>query len=341
VRLFDGHNDTLLRCVDEENSVDAMRSREDGHLDIERAREAGLVGGFFAAFAPSPEMPDPVGEPDGYRFPVAPTPDLADARESVYRMLELLHRADREIDDFRVVTTPGDLDACFDGNAVGAVPHIEGAEAVAPDLSNLDFLYAAGVRSLGVVWSRPNEFGRGVPFAYPSDNDTGPGLTDAGRRLVRACEERGILVDGAHMNAATLRDALAELSGPMAVTHTGAHAVSPHSRNLTDDQLRAVAESGGVIGVTFGATSYADEPDPQAGATAADIAEHVAHIADVVGVEHVALGSDFDGAGLVDDISDVRDVSVLLDELRERGFGEREVEKIAGGNWRRLLARVL
>lgn len=341
MRVFDGHNDTLLRCVEAADPVAAMRSRDDGHLDVERAREAGLAGGFFAAFAPSPEMLDPVVEPDSYRFPVAPTPDRADARDAVYGMLALLHRAARELDGFRVVTTPDGLDACFDGDAVGAVAHVEGAEAVAPDLSNLDFLHAAGVRSLGVVWSRPNEFGHGVPFEYPSDNDTGPGLTDAGRRLVRACEERDILVDGAHMNAATLSDTLDELSCPMAVTHTGAHAVSPHSRNLTDDQLRAVADSDGVIGVTFGATSYADEPDPRASASTADVAEHVEHIADVVGVDHVALGSDFDGAGLVDDVEDVRDVSVLLDEIRERGFDEADVEKIGGGNWRRLLHRVL
>lgn len=341
MKVFDGHNDTLLRCVDAEDPVSAMRSREDGHLDLERAHEAGLAGGFFAAFPRSPEMPDPVVESDSYRFPVAPTPDFDDARDAVYRMLELLHRTAREVEDFRVVTTTDDFDACFDGDDVGAIAHVEGAECVSPDLANLDFLYAAGVRSLGVVWSRPNDFGEGVPFAYPSDNDTGGGLTDAGRRLVRACEDRGILVDGAHMNAATLRDTLGELDGPMAVTHTGAHAVSPHSRNLTDGQLRAVADSGGVIGVTFGATSYADEPDPRANATAADIAEHVAHIADVVGVDAVALGSDFDGAGLVDDIADVRDVPVLLNELRERGFDESEVGTIAGGNWRRLLARVL
>ncbi|GAA0646189.1 dipeptidase [Salarchaeum japonicum] len=334
---IDGHTDVLLQCVDADDPVAALRARESGHLDLERARHAGLDAAFFAAFPPSPEMPDPVVDDDSYRYPFAPTPDFETARDSVHRMLSLLHRAAHELDGLHLVTAPGDLDR----NGLGAIPHLEGAEAVRPDRSNLDFLYAAGLRSLGPVWSRPNEFGHGVPFQYPSTTDTGDGLTDAGRRLVRACDDRGILVDGAHMNAATLADTLAELDAPMAVTHTAAHAVSPHSRNLTDDQLRAVADEGGVIGLTFGASSYADQPDPDAGASVHDIAAHAAHIADAVGVEHVALGSDFDGARLVDELDDVTDLPVLADALRDAGFSETDLEKILGGNWERLLRRVL
>ncbi|MEE6209047.1 membrane dipeptidase [Salarchaeum sp. III] len=338
---IDGHTDVLLQCVDAADPVAALRARTGGHLDLERARESGLSAAFFAAFPPSPEMPDPVVEAESYRYPFAPTPDFETARDSVYRMLSLLHRAARELDGLRIVTTSDDLDACRDGAALGAIPHLEGAEAVAPDLSNLDFLYSLGVRSLGPVWSRPNDFGHGVPFQYPSDTDTGDGLTDAGRRLVRACDDRGILVDGAHMNAATLRDTLVELDSAMAVTHTAAHAVTPHSRNLTDDQLRAVADEGGVIGLTFGASSYADRPDPDASASVHDIAAHAAHVADTVGVDHVALGSDFDGASLVDELDDVTDLPVLFDALRDAGFDEDDLEKICRENWRRLLGGVL
>lgn len=341
MRTLDGHNDALLRCRDADDPVGALRAREDGHLDLERARTAEFAAGFFAAFAPSPEMPDPEDEgDDGYRFPTPSTPGFADARDDVYGMFELLHRAASDLDDLRVVTTLADLDACLDGDAVGAIPHVEGAEAVAVDLGNLDFLYAAGLRSLGLVWSRANDFGHGVPFQYPGDPDTGPGLTAAGRRLVRACEAKGVLVDGAHMNAATLADTLDELDGPMAVTHTGAHAVSPHSRNLTDDQLRAIADSGGVVGLTLGSMSYADEADPDADATAADLAEHASHVADTVGVDHLALGSDFDGARLLDDVAEVTDLPRVYDALRDRGFDESAVEKVAWRNWRRLLGDV-
>ncbi|MGB9987472.1 dipeptidase [Salarchaeum japonicum] len=338
---IDGHTDVLLQCVDADDPVAALRARDGGHLDIERARAAGVDAAFFAVFPPSPEMPDPVVDGDSYRYPFAPTPGFESARDSVHRMFALLHRADRALDGLRVVTTPEDLDACADSAVVGAIPHLEGAEAVSPDLANLDFLYAAGLRSLGPVWSRPNDFGHGVPFQYPSDTDTGDGLTDAGRRLVRACDDRDILVDGAHMNAATLADTLTELASPMAVTHTAAHAVSPHSRNLTDDQLHAVADAGGVVGLTFGASSYADRPDPHASASVHDIAAHAAHIADTVGVEHVALGSDFDGASLVDELDDVTDLPLLVDALRDEGFDEADLSKILGENWARLLRRVL
>jgi membrane dipeptidase len=119
----------------------------------------------------------------------------------------------------------------------------------------LDLLYAAGLRSLGIVWSRPNAFGHGVPFKFPSSPDTGPGLTEAGRELVRACNERRILIDLSHLNEKGFWDVAGLSTAPLVATHSNAHSVCPHARNLTDRQLDAIRESGGMVGLNF-ATAF-------------------------------------------------------------------------------------
>jgi microsomal dipeptidase-like Zn-dependent dipeptidase len=129
------------------------------------------------------------------------------------------------------------------------------AEAIDPNFELLDVLYAAGLRSLGPVWSRSNAFGHGVPFLCPSSPDTGPGLTDVGKELTRACNRLRILIDLSHLNERGFWDVAAISKAPLVATHSNAHALSPHSRNLTDKQLTAIGETGGMVGVNF-ATSY-------------------------------------------------------------------------------------
>src|SRR4029077_5900166 len=120
-----------------------------------------------------------------------------------------------------------------------------------PGLESLEMWHAAGLRSLGPVWSRPNAFAHGVPFVFPCCPDTGPGLTSAGAELVRRCSELGIAVDLSHINEAGFWDVARLDVGPLTVSHAGVHAISPGSRNLTDAQIDAVAASGGIIGVVF------------------------------------------------------------------------------------------
>jgi membrane dipeptidase len=325
MQTFDGHNDVLLRLGER----DFLARSETGHLDLPRAREAGFAGGLFAAFAASPDFaPEADEEPDGsYEYPLPSALDLAYARERTLHLLARLHRLERRSEGaIRVCRSAADVTACLEDDTLAAVAHLEGAEAVGPDLDYLDLLYAAGVRSIGPVWSRPNAFGHGVPFAYPSSPDTGPGLTPEGRALVRACDDRGIMVDCAHLNEAGFWDVSEVSDAPLVSTHTGAHAVCESSRNLTDDQLRAVASSNGGVGT-----------DVPVGV----IADHVEYVADLVGVEHVALGSDFDGTSIPESVGDVTGLDGLYGELRERGFWESELEKVASRNWLRVLRETI
>jgi membrane dipeptidase len=215
--------------------------------------------------------------------------------------------------------------------------HLEGAEPIDPDLEALEFWHAAGLRSLGPVWSRPNAFAHGVPFAYPSSPDTGPGLTPAGTRLVRRCAELGIAVDLSHLNEQGFWDVAKLDLAPLIASHSGAHAICPASRNLTDAQLDAIGASGGLVGVVYAVHFIRPDGAEDTDTPLEAIAAHVRHVADRIGVEHVALGSDFDGADIPDALGDVAGLPRLLDAIRATGFSDAEMEQIAWANWRRVL----
>jgi len=240
----------------------------------------------------------------------------------------------------RVARDVSDLDAAFrdDGPPV-AVLHLEGAEPIDPGLEALELWYAAGLRSVGPVWSRPNAFGHGVPFVSPSSPDTGPGLTAAGLGLVRRCAELGILVDVSHLNEAGFWDLAGLELGPIVASHSGVHALCASSRNLTDRQLDAVGASGGLVGIVFACSFLRPDFSDDADTPLSLIAEHARYVADRIGVEHVALGSDYDGTTIPAPLGDAAGTPRLLDALRaDGGFDERELSLIAWENWRRVLA---
>jgi membrane dipeptidase len=220
---------------------------------------------------------------------------------------------------------------------MAAVLHLEGAEPILPDLSNLEMFYDLGVRSLGLVWSRPNAFGHGVPFAYPSHPDTGPGLTKAGKNLVDACNQLGIMIDLAHLNEKGFWDVAHRSSDPLVSTHTAAHQLCPKARNLTDDQLRAVGESNGVVGIIFSVNDLAGGPRPKDDGSISDIITHIQYITDLIGVDHVAFGSDFDGTRISSELGDVSNFQKLVALLEEADFSEEEREKVCWKNWVRVL----
>ena len=335
VAVFDGHNDALTRA----DHADIARGREGGHLDLPRMRAGGVRGGIFAVFTATPNFDwAPVERVDGVlEIPLAESiahPEAAAYAAAAAGRLAALER----LGEVRIARTVADLDAAArdDGPPV-AVLHLEGAEAIDPELEALEFWYAAGLRSLGPVWSRSNHFGHGVPFVFPSTPDTGDGLTAAGHALVRRCAELGIQIDLSHLNEAGFWDVARADVGPLVASHSGAHALCPASRNLTDAQLDAIAASGGLVGIVyvcqFLRADFADDADTPLEL----IAEHAAYVAERIGVEHVALGSDFDGGTIPAALGDVAGVPRLLDALRAAGFGQDELAAIAWANWRRVL----
>jgi membrane dipeptidase len=333
VRVFDGHNDVLSRLLKSGPGAPAgfLAGDGEGHLDLPRAALGGYAGGCFAVFTGSP--PEQAYASDAYFAPV----DRSRALPEALAQVALLLRLERESGGaLRVARTAADLDDA----GVVAVLHLEGAEPIGLDLAELDVLHAAGLRSIGLTWSRPNAFATGVPFRFPGSPDQGPGLTDLGRALVRACAELGILVDVSHLNARGFWDVLELSDGPVVASHSNAHALCPSPRNLTDDQLRAIGERAGVVGINFHVSFLRADGREDADTPLSLIAEHAAHVAALAGVECVGLGSDFDGAVMPAALGDVTGLPALLDVLGEAGFSAAEIAGIASGNWRRVLAAV-
>jgi membrane dipeptidase len=337
VSVFDGHNDALTS----EDHADLATGRAGGHLDLPRMREGGMRGGIFAVFTPSPE--EGAGRPKLFggaalREPLAKPVSHGAAAEHATAAAGRLLRLERE-GEVRVARTIADLDAAFENPSAppAAVLHLEGAEAIDPELEALDQWHAAGLRSLGPVWSRANAFAHGVPFAFPSSPDIGPGLTEAGKALVRRCAELGILVDLSHMNEAGFWDAARLEAGPLVASHSGAHALCAASRNLTDAQLDAIADSGGLVGIVFATAflrpDFGDTPDTPLSL----IVDHARYVAERIGPQHVALGSDFDGATIPAEIGDVAGLPKLVEALRDASFAEDDLEAVCWRNWRRVL----
>ena len=223
--------------------------------------------------------------------------------------------------------------------ALAAVLHIEGAEAIDRDFRMLDLLYAAGLRSLGIVWSRPNIFGHGVPFRFPGSPDTGPGLTDIGKELVRACNRLGILIDLSHLNEQGFWDVASISTAPLVATHSNVHAISPTPRNLTDKQLDAIRESHGVVGLNFGTAFLRPDGRMNADTDLETMLRHLDALIERLGEEGVAFGSDFDGAVIPAAIGDAAGLPHLLTAAAEHGYGKALIRKIAHGNWLKLLER--
>jgi membrane dipeptidase len=315
--IIDGHNDLVLRLA---------LGDEVHHMHLDEAPAADFAGGFFALYVPSPKPPSPTAV--HYTLPLPePIP-----RDEAARVADGLYEVFRSL-PVGLATSPDDFQPC----RVAAILHLEGAEPVAPDLSNLEPWYARGLRSIGLVWSRANAFAEGVPFRFPSSPDTGPGLTAAGRELVRACNELGIVVDLSHLNEAGFWDVARISAKPLVATHSNAHALCRSTRNLTDEQLDAIGASGGVVGVNF-AVSFLREDGGQVAATPLEeIVRHAEYIAGRIGIDHVAFGSDFDGALVPEALGGIAGLPKLVGALRAAGFDDEGVAKVTHRNWLRVL----
>jgi len=343
VPIFDGHNDVLLRLYrrDGGDPVTAFLEGEDkGQLDFAKARKGGFAGGLFAIFVPPVRKKNADGTQTGLTASDAPAVDLAEAQRVTFAMAALLLRIERESQGrVRICRDVADIEHCFANDTLAAVLHIEGAEAIDANLDVLNVLHAAGLRSLGPVWSRPNAFGYGVPFRCPSSPDTGPGLTDLGKALVAECNRLRIMIDLSHLNEKGFWDVAALSHAPLVATHSNAHALSPHSRNLTEKQLAAIRETGGMVGVNF-AVSFLRPDGRHDKDTPADlIVQHVEYLVKQVGEDGVGLGSDFDGALISAELGNAGGLQILVDAMRKRGFGEPLIEKLCFRNWIRVLGR--
>lgn len=345
IKIFDGHNDVVQHLREyAQDGIDFLERSATGHLDLPRAQAGGMFGGFFAlgVFGKYNAAEDLTITETGYEVRMAaPLDPVATYKEITLQLAALRSVEQRSLGKIRIATTVDEIEQAHSDDAFAILLHMEGADPIGPELHELSELHRSGLRSLGIVWSRPNIFGHGVPFAYPRSPDTGPGLTPAGRDLVRECNRLGIMVDLAHLNERGFWDVAALSTSPLVVTHTCVHAISPTARNLTDRQLDAIRESNGIVGMNFSVGDVRPDGQRNADTPLTLVAQHIAYLTDRLGIDRVAIGSDFDGATIPAPIGDASGLPHLIEALRQHGFDDEDLEKIAYKNWMRVLRLTL
>lgn len=343
--IIDGHNDTLLNLLEPERGQGRsfFEESETGHIDLPRARKGGFAGGFFAMFTPNPPVKE--GHSGKQKDKVASFLDSAMSQvtheyalSKTLAMTRLMYDLEMQSEGaVRVVKDLATFQWCLKNNVMVMIPHIEGAEAIDGNLDALYVLYQAGLRSLGIVWSRPNIFGYGVPFDFPGSPDAGPGLTPAGIELVRACNELGIMIDVSHLNEKGFWDVVKHSTHPVVATHSGVHAICASPRNLTDKQMDAIKDSGGIMGINFHVGFLRADGQRDENTPLSQLVRHIDYTVERIGIEHVALGSDFDGATMPRELGDVAGLPRLTDLLLDAGYVADDIQKIGTGNWERIL----
>lgn len=334
VSIFDGHNDLayqLWRRGDTEASAFLNTDEDRLHITYKQAKTGGLAAGLFALFVPQQDksLEATAVIDETYAFTVAL--QMADTLQEL---------ANSHPDKFRLCTTAASIDKAVDDGALAALLHLEGAEPVGADLDRLAEFYQRGVRSIGPLWSRRNQFGFGVPFSFPGHPDQGPGLTDRGKALVQACDEMNILLDVSHLNEAGFWDIAKLSSYPLIASHSNAYALCPSPRNLTDKQLGAIAASGGLVGACF-ATAYLRHDGQKNPDTDIElIIRQLDYLISKLGENHVGLGSDFDGAVLPYSLANCACLPRLIEAMHSYGFGADLIQKLCWQNWRRQMNRL-
>jgi len=351
--IVDGHIDTPQRMLDRHDDLSARLP--DGHVDVPRMREGGLTAAFFAIWVDARYGP-------GTAF---------------RRALDLIGAVRALADtnpDVELATSAEDVRAAAARGHVAALLGVEGGHAIENSLDKLDSLYALGVRYMTLTWNNGNDWA-----GSSLDPRRNGGLTEFGKQVVRRMNALGMLVDVSHVSDATFRDVLATTTKPVIASHSSCRALAHHPRNLTDAQLRAIARTGGVVGITFYPVFLDDgfrrdyealrrrlrpqtdsiraryrghpgesafEVDKFVGEHAAALAvpgierlvEHIDHAVQVMGVDHVGLGSDFDGISVLPaPMKDATSLPLVTGALLARGYSDSDVRKILGENFLRVL----
>jgi membrane dipeptidase len=355
----DMHADTPQRLLDEQ--VDLSQRLPDGHFDSVRAREGGLDAQFFSIWV----------EPQLFGSGGASAMKRADDQIAAVHAL-----AEKHPELWEFATTAGDVRRIASQHKLAALAGLEGGYAIDGKLENVERYYRMGVRYMSAVWTDS------LSWAGSSGDSVGQtrGLDDFGRSVIREMNRLGMMVDVSHVSDKTFWDIVATSTKPVIATHSGCRAITNVPRNLTDDMIRAIGKSGGVVNVIFypghlepglsekqkkveasvaAEIQRASEAEPGNAAhkklardrvrreafaaslppvMVARLADHIDHVVQLIGVDHVGIGSDFDGIqATLSDLADVSQLPNLTEELLRRGYSESDIEKILGGNMLRVM----
>lgn len=310
--IVDAHCDTLMRLIGPDAEADVLSQSLKGHLDLDRLLEAGVGLQFFALFT------DPsLGESLGLRY-----------------VLEMIAHFNRSVaaSEGRLYPVLTGADVAPRPGSVGGLLSIEGMHCLGESLELLEVLHELGVRSGMLTWNDRNALADGA-----TRQDSGSGLSAAGRAFVQKMRQLHWVIDCSHLGDTSFWSLLEATDGPVIASHSNARAVRTHVRNLTDEQIQALAARGGVIGMNFAGMFLVEKPP----AAIADVVQHIRHIADLVGPAHVGIGSDYDG--IPEAPKGLETVAALprLQDALSAEYSDAVVQGIMGDNFRRVLSASL
>lgn len=323
--IVDTHNDTMLHVVDKETwlpVVDIGRDT-DNHIDIPKLKKGGINLAYFAAFN------------DGFYG------NIKKSLSASLALINALYFTERNnTKSFKIIRNLNDIEEALREKKIAALPTLEGGYAFDRDNSKelLKQFLDLGVRVIGFNWNYSNKLGEGASGTYNDKDDrkSPKGLTKLGKEVIGEMNKLGMLVDVSHMSEETFWDTIEVSKSPIIASHSGVNSLREHPRNLNDKQLKALAENGGVIGMVLCQAFLTDKKT----ARIKDFVDHIDYAVDLIGVNHVGIGSDFDGTTLPLDIKDSSEMYKIVDEMLARGYRKDDIKKILGENMLRVLKDV-
>ena len=310
---IDSHCDTLSKALDEGKDL----LKNDLQFSIERVNKLGGGIQVMAAFIHTKFLDEPNG---GFN-----------------RCKNILNKFKdyQKVNDVNIlVKNKNDIINAINGNEAKVILSIENGAAISGNLENVDYFYNEGIRIMSITWNDDNELGCGAK----TENDTG--LTNLGLDYVKKLSELGIIIDISHLSEKSFWDVIKTTNKPVVATHSNVYEICNHSRNLKDNQIKEIAKRGGMIGICF----YSDFLNSEKMADVKDVVRHIKYIKELVGIDCIGFGSDFDGMSVEEVVSGVESVSELyhiMDEMKIQGFSDIEIEKVMWKNWADFLVRNL
>jgi len=311
--IIDGHTDVLLALNQQMRPFN--KESEKGHVDLPRMKKGNVAAMFFAIWP---------GINQYYIY------------NGSRQIIELVEKPENQA---MFIKKADDLEKAQKEDKVGIIYHIEGVGGFDSEMHLLNILYRVGLRSFGITWSDANIFGSGTSFDPNTPEDT-RGITAEGVELIKEANKLGVIVDVSHLSDKSFWNVLDVTSKPIIASHSSCRAISPHARNLTDDMIQAIAKINGVIGINFGNSFLREDCQRSTDTPYTKIIDHIDHIVKLVGPNHVAFGSDFDGTGIPEGLKDVTGYNLLVKELEKRKYSDEDINKICHGNFIRIFKDV-
>ncbi|HHT45699.1 MAG TPA: membrane dipeptidase [Firmicutes bacterium] len=312
--IIDAHCDTVHLFAEMKDVYNFAQKNTIAQLDLPRMEAAGIKVQFFALYI----------EPE-YKY--------GNALKRCMQLLDLFYQTIETCEErIEAVFNYDDLLRVNNEGKIAAILTVEGGEVLEGDLGVLRMLYRLGIRGLGLTWNQRNEIADGV-----GERETGGGLTRFGKKVVKEMNRMGMIIDLSHISPKGFWDVLKTTVCPVVVSHANAKKICDHYRNLTDDQLKALRENGGVVGLTF-YPDFIHDKNPDLNI----LLDHFEHISEVAGIDHLGIGSDFDGMGgkMLKGLTDVSCLPALIAGLFARGFKEKDLQKILYGNFLRVIRKI-